>query len=134
VLAAREAAEDSADDALMLNVAGRVACTTIANVFAVFGNRLVTPPAADGAMAGVMRALIMEASPSAGLQADEGSLSPADLAGADAVFTTNSVRFLSPVTSLGGTIFASRDHPAILQLADLVTPRQLRRPGSGAGE
>ena len=35
ILAAREAAGKGADDALLLNAAGKVACSTIANVFAL---------------------------------------------------------------------------------------------------
>jgi branched-chain amino acid aminotransferase len=128
VLAARDAAEKGADDALLLNAAGRVACSTIANVFALFGDRLATPPGADGVMAGVLRAMALEASGAAGLRAEEGSLTPAALAGADAVFLTNSVRFLSPVTSLDGSPLPSRQHPAIARLAALLVPDQLCAP------
>jgi branched-chain amino acid aminotransferase len=63
VLAAREALEKGASDALFLNHGGKVACTTIANVFAVRSGRLVTPPGADGVMPGIMRALVLEAAP-----------------------------------------------------------------------
>lgn len=102
VLAAREAAKNQADDALFLNVEGNVACTTIANVFAIVGKRLVTPALADGVMPGIMRALLMEAAGAAGLLPEEQALRPADLISADAVVLTNSVRFLSSVRSLDG--------------------------------
>jgi len=42
ILAAREAVEMNADDALLLNAGGKVACTTIANVFALIGGKLLT--------------------------------------------------------------------------------------------
>ena len=132
ILAAREAAERGADDALFVNGAGRIACTTIANVFAVFGDRLVTPPAADGVMAGIMRSLVLEASSASGLRAEEASLSTAELAGADAVFTTNSVRFLSPVTGLDGRAFGSLDHPATENLNEKIAPAPLRGCKGGA--
>ena len=48
ILAAREAAAKDADDALFLNASGKVACTTIANVFALHGRicrRRRFPPA-----------------------------------------------------------------------------------------
>ena len=128
VLAAREAAEKGADDALLLNAAGRVACSTIANMFALFGDRLVTPPGTDGVMAGVIRAIVLEVGGAAALRAEEASLTPGELAGADAVFLTNSVRFLSPVTSLDGSPLPSGEHPAFTRLVALLVPDQLRAP------
>ena len=38
-----------AEEALLLNTQGAVACATIANVFVIRGDRLVTPPVAGGA-------------------------------------------------------------------------------------
>jgi branched-chain amino acid aminotransferase len=133
VLAAREAAAKGADDALLLNAAGHVACTTIANIFAILHDRLVTPPPADGVMAGIMRGLVLEASVAAGLRAEETSLTIAELAAADAVFTTNSVRFLSPVSALDGFPRRSQEHPAIAALQALVAPDLMRvRDRAGA--
>ena len=103
VLAARQAAESGADDALFLNHAGRVACTTIANLFAIDGDRLVTPPVEDGVLPGIMRGLVLAAAASAGLSPVESTIEPAHLFAADTVFLTNSVRFLSLVASLDGT-------------------------------
>ena len=101
ILAAREAAAAGADDAVLLNTAGRVACTTIANLFALTGDRLLTPPAGDGALDGIVRGLVLEDAGALGLRADETSLTVDDLAAADAVFLTNSVRLVRPVTAIG---------------------------------
>jgi branched-chain amino acid aminotransferase len=100
ILAAREAAERNADDALLLNADGKVACTTIANIFTLSGGRLFTPPTADGTMAGIIRGIVLEAATTVGLEASEGSLGRPDLFAADEVFLTNSVRLVSPVRSL----------------------------------
>lgn len=102
ILGAREAAERGADDALFLNPLGHVACTTIANLFAVDGERLLTPPLSDGVQPGIMRALVLESAHAAGLRPAEAPLRVADLRTADAVFLTNSVRFLSDVVELDG--------------------------------
>jgi branched-chain amino acid aminotransferase len=102
VLAAREAADAGATDALFLNATGMATCTTIANIFAVMERRLVTPPVADGVMPGIVRALVLEAAAEAGLAASEQSLRAQDLLEAEAVFTTNSVRFVCPVERLDG--------------------------------
>ena len=100
ILAAREVAERAADDALLLNAVGRVACATIANVFILSGDHLATPPAADGVLAGIVRGLVLEAAATIGIKAAERSLVASDLFAADEVFLTNSVRLISPVRSL----------------------------------
>ncbi|MFK8250771.1 aminotransferase class IV [Ancylobacter terrae] len=102
ILAARQAAEAGADDALILNTQGRVACSTIANVFALKDGRLITPPLDEGCLPGIMRAQVIEVAPALGLDAVEAPLAPADLASADAVFLTNSLRFIRPVAALDG--------------------------------
>ncbi|GAB4065701.1 aminotransferase class IV [Ancylobacter sonchi] len=102
ILAARQAAEAGADDALILNTRGRVACTTIANVFAVSGDRLATPPLTEGCLPGILRGLVCETAPALGLTVEERPLDPDELGRADAVFLTNSVRFLRPATALDG--------------------------------
>jgi branched-chain amino acid aminotransferase len=123
VLAAREANAADADDALMLNHRGRIACTTIANVFALAESRLTTPPVTDGVMAGTMRGLVMELAADAGLKAAEDSLTAADLAGADYVFVTNSVRLLSPVLSVDDRAVGGRSPGAGEALLGLIADR-----------
>jgi branched-chain amino acid aminotransferase len=107
ILAAREAAEAAADDALILNTQGRVACSTIANLFALFGRRLLTPPSCEGCLEGIVRAMVLEDAAGEGLDAAQAPLSPADLGQADAVFLTNSVRLIRPVTAIAGSAIAS---------------------------
>jgi branched-chain amino acid aminotransferase len=120
VLAAREAADAGATDALFLNTAGKAACTTIANIFAVMEGRLVTPPVADGVMPGIVRALVLEAAAEAGLAASEQSLSAQDLLEAEAVFTTNSVRFVCPVGRLDGKPLGSDPDGAVASVASTI--------------
>jgi branched-chain amino acid aminotransferase len=102
ILAAREAVERAADDSLFLNSAGRVASTTIANVFALSGRRLTTPPASEGVMSGIVRGLVLELAPMLGLEPAEAPLTLEDLRAADTAFLTNSVRLVSPVMALDG--------------------------------
>lgn len=120
VLAAREAKERGVDDALLLNTRGSVACTTIANVFALTGMRLMTPPLSDGVLAGTMRALVLELAASVGLTADERTLTPSDLAAAGLLFVTNSVRFLRPVSSLDGKKWPGELPDAFVALREAV--------------
>ena len=125
VLAAREAFDKGADDALFINHSGNVACTTIANLFVFRGARLVTPPAADGVMPGIMRALVLDAAGRLGLRAEEASLTREDVAGAEAAFLTNSVRFLAPLDSLDGDAMPCRDGGVMAKLVAAVADRVL---------
>lgn len=95
ILARQEAAAAGADDGLLLNTRDLVAETSIANLFAVLEGELVTPPLADGALPGVMRADILA------LGARERSLSEADLRGAQEIFLSSSLG-LRPVREVEG--------------------------------
>jgi branched-chain amino acid aminotransferase len=108
VLAAREAAAADADDALMLNSAGRVACSTVANIFAEKDGALITPALAEGILPGVMRAAVIRAAKQRGIQVKEKQVKPADAASADGFFLTNSLRFIRPVAMLDGKRYGPR--------------------------
>lgn len=86
VLARAEAAEAGADEAILLNTAGRVAEAAAANIVVLLEGRLTTPPVTDGVLPGILRALALER-----LGVVERSLSPDDLARAEAVALTNSL-------------------------------------------
>lgn len=100
VAAAREAAAKGADDALMLNVAGMAACSSIANLFLLRNNNLVTPGRDQGILTGVVRQALIAAAHQLGLRTEERAVKPSELLKADAIFLTNSLRFIRPVKSL----------------------------------
>jgi branched-chain amino acid aminotransferase len=91
VLALSEARGQGADDALMLNTRGTIACASAANVFAIRNGRLETPPVSDGALPGTMRAFVLSLAEQAGLAPVERSLDLSGLGEADHVFLTNSI-------------------------------------------
>lgn len=95
ILARQEAQRRGADDAILLNTAGRVAEATAATLFVVRDGRLLTPPVADGALPGVLRAAILER------EGQEAPLTPADLAVCEEAFLTSSLG-LRPITLLDG--------------------------------
>jgi branched-chain amino acid aminotransferase len=129
ILAAREAAEKGADDALLLNAAGKVTCSTVANVFALLGGRLITPPETDGVMAGIVRGLVLELARTDGIETAERSLAIEELFAADEVFLTNSVRLLAPVLSIDSLPLGGRFPDRVTALLQAVTGH-LRRSGS----
>lgn len=118
VLAAEEAARAGCDEALFLNTRGQVACAGTGNLFALFGDTLVTPPLADGVLPGIIRAAVLGLAPALGLTAAERSLTPAALDAADALFVTNSLRLIAPVSSLGGRSLVSAAHPGLRRLSE----------------
>lgn len=111
ILARQEAAARGADDALMLNTQGRIAETTMANVFLVLNGNLVTPPLSDGALPGIMRAEVLKAG------AVEQAILPADIARAREIFITTSlgIRSVDEVEGrpLGDFTIAARMRAAI---------------------
>jgi branched-chain amino acid aminotransferase len=101
-LAKLEARRAGADEALVLNAAGTVAEASVANVFAVSGRALATPPPTDGCLDGVTSRTVRELAPGLGLAAAVRSLARVDLLGADEVFLTGTGAGIVPVRSLDG--------------------------------
>lgn len=101
VLETGQARAAGCDEPLFLNTRGDVACSGVGNIFALSGGRLLTPPVSAGALPGIARAALLRLAPAAGLVAGEQTLGLADLRGADAVFVSNSLRLLAPVTRMG---------------------------------
>lgn len=102
VLAKQEARQRGADEALLLNQSGRVAEAAVANVFALRGRELSTPPALDGCLPGINRAAVLELGRELGLSVVERSLGRRDLLAADEVFLTGSGAGVIGVRSLDG--------------------------------
>jgi branched-chain amino acid aminotransferase len=121
IMAAREV-KGRADDALMLNTSGRIACSTIANIFILSGGELRTPAPGEGILAGIMRGRVLETAARIGYVAREMQLMPEDLLSADAVFLTNSVRIIRPVTHLDGQALRSK---GLAELMDAMKPHLL---------
>jgi len=116
ILALHDATAQGADDVLFENMAGHVACLSVANIFVIFGQKLVTPPLADGVLAGTIRGFILDKAKSLGFSSEERSLTRAELLRGDAVFATNSIRLLSPCRAIDGFGFASAEHEGVKRL------------------
>jgi branched-chain amino acid aminotransferase len=101
-LAKQEARRQGADEALFLNQSGRVAEAAVANIFALRGRSLWTPPALDGCLEGINRGAILEIAAGLGFSVGERSLGRRDLFAADEVFLTGSGAGVIGVRSLDG--------------------------------
>lgn len=100
-----------ADEALMLNEKGRLACASAANVFIVSGDNLLTPPVEEGAMPGVMRAKVMETAKGLGVKCREEAIEISMMNEAR-ILLTNSLIGVAP--SFLGDTGAGADAPAFL--------------------
>lgn len=114
VLARAEARAAGADEAVMLNNAGQVACAAAANLFWIERQRLVTPALECGVLAGITRARVLDLAPSMGFNVEAVVADPARLTAADAVFLTNSLIGVRPVSVFNGR--ALEPHPLVERL------------------
>jgi branched-subunit amino acid aminotransferase/4-amino-4-deoxychorismate lyase len=120
VLARREAREAGADEALMLNTRGQVACAAAANLFWIEGETLVTPALACGVLAGTTRARVLAAAAALGVRVREATAGLAALRGAESLFLTNALVGVRAVAVLDGGDLAP--HPLVAQLAEAIGP------------
>jgi para-aminobenzoate synthetase / 4-amino-4-deoxychorismate lyase len=88
-----QAAAQGLDEAILLNRAGRLADGSRNSLFVEKGGRMVTPPIADGALPGVLRAAMI-----ADGRAVEEALGLDDLVAGQALFVGNSLHGLRPAT------------------------------------
>jgi branched-chain amino acid aminotransferase len=79
-----------------------VAECTSANIFAVSGRNVWTPPLSDGCLGGITREVLLGEIHIGGVNITERSLSPDDLYSADEVFITSTTRDLMPVREIAG--------------------------------
>lgn len=96
VLARSEWDDPAIDEGLMLDIDGRLVSATAANLFVVHAGRVSTPALERCGVAGVARAEVLAVT-----GASTTDLTPAELAGADEVFLTSSVRGILPVRAFG---------------------------------
>ena len=122
--AARQAHAAKAGDALLFNSKGQLACSTIANVFVLHGQKLATPTVGEGALPGVVRRFVIDAASRCGFAIREGAISRGELDSADSVFLTNSLRLLRPVTMLDGKILPQARVESVIELLASETKRQ----------
>ncbi len=100
ILAAREAAEKNADDALMLTSDGYLSESTIANIFWRYDNTVYTPSEDCDLLPGITRALTMDVLNEFDFPVQTGKFQPEELMKADTVWLCNSIREWYPVSRI----------------------------------
>jgi branched-chain amino acid aminotransferase len=117
-LARIEANHAGADEAVLLNGAGRVAEGTTENLFIVRGGDLLTPPVTEGALDGITRHCVIALARDAGIPVREIAVAPYDLYTADECFLTGTGAELIPVRDIDGRSLTSCPGPLFLTLQD----------------
>lgn len=110
IIARREAQERDADDAIILNTQDRVAESTAANIFALIGGTILTPPMSEGALPGVMRADVLTLA-----RGEETPLTMDMLMSASEVFLSNALG-IRPVIAIEGQPVGDGEPGLITQL------------------
>lgn len=100
ILARRAALAAGADEAVLLNQFGRVACCAAGNIFALRHKTLLTPAQGEGALPGIVRQHILAATTP--YHIEEALLTPEQLADADLLLVTNSLIGMVPASLNGG--------------------------------
>ncbi len=90
-MAAQYARENKLNDCLLNNIKGHIADATIANIFLVKNNLVITPAPGEGCVHGVMRRYLIEKLPAANFEVREGVVTKNDLESFDEVFLTNAM-------------------------------------------
>jgi branched-subunit amino acid aminotransferase/4-amino-4-deoxychorismate lyase len=111
VWAVAEAQKEGFDEVVLLNERGEVAECTAANIFAVKGGRVATPPLSSGCLQGVTRSVLLEIGESVGVPVGEAVLKPEHLYAADEVFITSTNRSMLGVAEINGHKIASAPGP-----------------------
>jgi branched-chain amino acid aminotransferase len=105
-MAARYAQGQGWDDCLVLNSYGRIADSSIANLFYCKDGTIYTPPLSEGCVAGVMRRFLLETAQQSGFRVEEKMTGAEDLESAGEVFLTNSIRGIRRVGRFRQSVYA----------------------------
>ena len=116
VFAKEEAKLAGADEAIMLDTQGHLACASVANIFFWEKEKLVTPSAEGPILPGIARATVLKLARKLDLEIEEGMIAPERLIEADGIFLTNSLTGMLPVKKMDGREVPV--HPSTQRLSD----------------
>ena len=118
-LAVMEAKENGFDEAVLLNDLGMVAEGSGENLFAVFDDRIVTPPLSTGILPGITRDSVIGLARSMGLDVAEQPISRGELYLADELFFTGSAAEVTPIREIDRrTVGDGKPGPVTRKLQD----------------
>ncbi|MDB6120716.1 MAG: branched-chain amino acid aminotransferase/4-amino-4-deoxychorismate lyase [Verrucomicrobiaceae bacterium] len=104
VRALRMARSAGAGEAILGNTKGELCEGTGSNIFVVIDGIILTPPLESGCLAGVTRALAIEACQAAGIPVEERAVPLSVLDEVDEAFLTSSTRDVHPISEINGRL------------------------------
>ena len=102
ILAAHQAKDAGAVEAILLNPAGFLAEGTLTNVFFVKAGVIRTPSLDCGILSGVTRDLVLDLTTRGGTTIEQGRYRVEDLGSAEEIFVTSTTKEILPVARLDG--------------------------------
>lgn len=93
----RQRTSEPTDEGVLFTADGRLSEGVVSNVFLVSNETLLTPDPSSHILEGITRGAVLDIARDAGIDAREKDLHLGDLTSAAAIFTTNSVRGITPV-------------------------------------
>jgi|JI9StandDraft_2_1071091.scaffolds.fasta_scaffold08985_4 branched-chain amino acid aminotransferase len=115
VLASNFAKENSFDDVVLLNAAGRVCEATSSNLFVIKDDKIFTPSVTEGCVEGVLRTVLLNH-----FKMEETQITVEQLATADSVFLSNTIQGVRAVQAINAIPYAVKPveviHQQYLQL------------------
>ena len=112
ILARRHAKIAGADDALFFNMDQHATETTVANVFIIKHDKLLTPMLTDGALAGIIRSRVLLLAKNVGISSVETPIDKKTIANADGIVVTNALQGMRTVKWFDGVSFKT-NHPLV---------------------
>jgi len=106
-LAMQEALRHDGFEAILRNYRGDIAECSQSNLFIVKDGVAKTPRLAEGLLAGITRAFIMDVADEAAVPAEDAVLRDEDLFGADEAFLTSTTREIVPIVRVDQRVIAS---------------------------
>ncbi len=103
VLARKEANDQQAQEAIMLNLEGYVTEGASSNIFIWAKKKLLTPALSSGILEGITRRTVIELAERKGINVEERHIIPKEIYGADECFLTNTSMEIMPVVFCDGT-------------------------------
>ncbi len=111
-MAREHARRMGADDAIMVRD-GLLTEASASNVFAIFGDRLVTPPVSNYILPGITREAVLEIAWESGITCEERPVPATSLYQADGLLLTGTTPEVSPVVELDKRVIGTGHPPAL---------------------
>jgi branched-chain amino acid aminotransferase len=109
-IALQEAFASGFDDAILVDGDGFVSEATTSNIFAVFGDEIVTP-SLRSALDGITRDTVIQLLKETGVFVTERDISVEEMLGADEIFLTGTASEITPVSQIKDTALPGVDGP-----------------------